>query len=286
MTRTRLLPLALLALLLVGVPTLRAQDAPTPAAPPAEEAPADETVPPAPPEVVKTFKSAEVKSHVHFLASKKCAGRASGLPGCDIAGEYIEDKIEAMGLEPAGENGGYRQEMEVRLTLFPGQERPEDDAPTVGKTFNVIGLVRGSDEKLKDEYVVLSAHYDHVGRKSKKKIFLGADDNASGTSALLQVARAFSEKDAPRPRRSIVFLFCTAEERGLLGSKHYVDNPTVPVANMVANINIDMVGRNESKELHVYGNASSPDLDAAHQKAAEQGKFTFLAKTGSIFLRR
>jgi Zn-dependent M28 family amino/carboxypeptidase len=124
-----------------------------------------------------------------------------------------------------------------------------------------------------------------VGRKSKKKVFYGADDNASGTSALLQVARAFADPEAPRPRRSILFLWCTAEERGLLGSKHFVDNPTVPVAAMVANLNIDMVGRNSSKEMHVYGNASSPDLDAAHNRAAEISGFRFLAKTGSIFLR-
>jgi hypothetical protein len=246
------------------------------------EAPA--AVPPPPDVIMKTFKAAEVKSHVAFFTSKKCAGRASGLEGCDIAGDYIVEQVTEWGLEPAGEDGTFKQHMQVRLVPFPGQEVPKD-AGSTGTTFNVIAILRGEDEELRDEYVVLSAHYDHVGRKSKRKIFYGADDNASGSSALLQVARAFAEPDAPRPRRSILFLWCTAEERGLLGSKHYVDNATVPVANMVANLNIDMVGRNSSKELHVYGNASSPDLDSAHTKAAETSGFAFLAKTGSIFLR-
>ena len=261
-------------------PAVGAQDTPTPEV--AKATPA--AVPDAPRAVVKTFKAAELKRHLNFLASKKLGGRASGTEGCDLAGAYIEEQIKSFGLEAAGENDGYRQELQVEFKRFPGQEELDNFGESV-TTFNVIGVVRGSDEKLKDEYIVLSAHYDHLGRKNKKKIFLGADDNASGTSALLQVARAFAEKDAPRPRRSILFLFCTAEERGLLGSKYFVDHATVPVAQMIANLNIDMVGRNESRELHVYGNASSPDLDAAHQKAAALGKFTFLAKTGSIFLR-
>ena len=278
MPARRLLPAALLALLLLPLPVLRAQDAPAvDVAPP-------EVVPPPPEDVLDTFDASELKKHLAFLASKRCEGRPSGLEGCDVAGEYIVERATEWGLEPAGENGTYKQEMQVRIVPFPGQEVPEEAGET-GTTFNVVGIVRGSDEKLRDEYVVMSAHYDHVGRKSKRKIFYGADDNASGTSALLQVARAFAEPDAPRPRRSILFLWCTAEERGLLGSKHFVDNPTVSVANMVANLNIDMVGRNSSKELHVYGNASSPDLDAAHNRAAELSGFAFLAKTGSIFLR-
>jgi hypothetical protein len=284
MIRKHLRSLVILGLI-AGGPALPVQEGRAQDAPATEEAQkTPEQVPDAPPDIVKTFKAAELKSHLNFLASKKCAGRASGTEGCDIAGAYIEEKIIGFGLEPAGDDGGYRQEMTIRLTQFPGQEQLENLGEKA-TTFNLIGIVRGSDEALKDEYIVMSAHYDHVGRKSAKKIFLGADDNASGSSALLQVARAFAEPDAPRPRRSILFLWCTAEERGLLGSKHYVDNATVPVAQMVANLNIDMVGRNESKEMHVYGNASSPDLDSAHQKAAALGKFRFLAKTGSIFLR-
>ncbi len=283
-----LLPLVSLAvLLLLGAhtPPASAEDPPAasePVEPPPEQ---PEVCPPPPAAVLKTFKGAEVRSHVFKLASDKLGGRPSGYPECDEAGAYIEEQITEWGLEPAGENGTFRQSMEVRRVPFPGQDVDEETAGTPGSTFNVIAIVRGTDEALRDEFLVMSAHYDHVGRKSKRKVFNGADDNASGSSALLQVARAFADEDAPRPRRSILFLWCTAEERGLLGSKHFVDNPTVPVAQMVANLNIDMVGRNESKELHVYGNASSPDLDAAHNRATEFSGFTVLAKTGSIFLR-
>ncbi len=276
-------PLLLLTGLLAGLAPCgpaasRAQDAP------AAPAAAPETVPSAPAAVLETFKAAEVKKHIGFFTSKKCAGRASGLPGCDLAGEYIVERATELGLTPGGENDSYTQELQVPLKPFPGQ-KTRDDVGESGTSFNVIAILRGSDEDLRDEYVVMSAHYDHVGRKNKRKIFHGADDNASGAAALLQVARAFATPGAPRPRRSILFLWCTAEERGLLGSKYFVEHATVPVASMVANLNIDMVGRNASKEMHVYGNASSPDLDAAHAAAAKISGFRFLAKTGSIFLR-
>src|SRR5213076_1496010 len=106
-------------------------------------------------------------------------------------------------------------------------------------TFNVIGVVRGSDPKLKDEYVVLSGHYDHLGPRNKNKTFFGADDNASSTTALLEEAQAFSLPGAPRPRRSVIILFCTGEERGLLGSQWFVEHPTVSLAQIVCDLNTD-----------------------------------------------
>jgi Zn-dependent M28 family amino/carboxypeptidase len=123
-----------------------------------------------------------------------------------------------------------------------------------------------------------------VGRM-KKKVFHGADDNASGTTALLEVAQAFALKAAPRPRRSVLFLWVSAEERGLLGSKWFVDHPTVPLGQVVCDLNIDMVGRNKAKEMDVYGNGTSPDLDAAHLDAARRSGLTFFPRTGQIFQR-
>jgi len=107
---------------------------------------------------------------------------------------------------------------------------------------NIIGYVMGRTKP--DEYVIVSAHHDHVGRKGDE-IFNGADDNGSGTVALLELARVFqqSTKDANRPERSVVFLWVTAEEKGLLGSRFYTENPLFPLENTVANINIDMIGR-------------------------------------------
>ena len=107
---------------------------------------------------------------------------------------------------------------------------------------NVVGILPGTDPKLRNEYVVLSAHLDHVGKGepiNNDAIYNGAMDNASGIATLLEAARAFGEKNK-RFRRSVVFLAVTAEEHGLLGSKYYAAYPTVPARSIVANINIDM----------------------------------------------
>ena len=113
---------------------------------------------------------------------------------------------------------------------------------------NIVAVVEGSDPVLKNECVVLSAHYDHVGITGKGEINNGADDNGSGTTALLEIAEAFS-KMKKKPRRSIVFTWVTAEEKGLVGSEYYTLNPVFPLNKTIANINLDMVGRSAEKEL-------------------------------------
>ncbi|MGH7637994.1 MAG: M28 family peptidase, partial [Gemmatimonadaceae bacterium] len=124
---------------------------------------------------------------------------------------------------------------------------------------NVVGVVRGRDPQLRDEYVAFTAHWDHFGVGpvvDGDSIYNGALDNASGTADLLAVARAAAEMSAPR--RSLVFVFVTAEESGLLGSKFYAENPTVPVAQIIANLNVDggnLLGR--SRDLRVLGDTKS-----------------------------
>ncbi|MFN0205202.1 MAG: M28 family peptidase [Planctomycetota bacterium] len=105
---------------------------------------------------------------------------------------------------------------------------------------NVVGILRGSDATLREEYIIHSAHYDHVGMQGGT-IHPGADDNASGTSCILETAQAYKSVDAPK--RSIVFLLVSGEEKGLWGSDFFVKNPPVPLQSMIANINTDMVGR-------------------------------------------
>ena len=119
----------------------------------------------------------------------------------------------------------------------------------VGK--NVLGFIEGTD--LKDEMVVVSAHYDHLGKRGKD-IFNGADDNGSGTSTVLDMAQAFKlAKEAGHgPRRSMLFLLVTGEEKGLLGSQWYAENPTFPLENIVADVNVDMIGRIDDE--HTDGN--------------------------------
>jgi aminopeptidase YwaD len=124
---------------------------------------------------------------------------------------------------------------------------------------NVIGILPGSDPKLKDEAIVIGAHYDHLGRggqgslaQREGEIHHGADDNASGTAGLLDLARMFSTQ-RPKPRRTIVFIAFSGEEEGLIGSNYYVNHPVVPLANTVAMINLDMVGRLNNQKLVIGG---------------------------------
>jgi hypothetical protein len=107
---------------------------------------------------------------------------------------------------------------------------------------NIIGIVEGSDPVLKDEYMVYMAHYDHLGIGKNGDVYNGADDNGSGTVALLELAEAFQSLDV-KPKRSILFLWVTGEEIGLFGSRYYVNHPVVPLEKTIACINIDMIGR-------------------------------------------
>ena len=128
---------------------------------------------------------------------------------------------------------------------------------------NVVGILEGSDPRLKSEYVVLSAHMDHVGvgrPVNGDSIYNGADDDASGTIAVVEAAEAFSQLQ-PRPKRSIIFLTVSGEEKGLWGSAYFADHPPVPVGDIVADLNTDMVGRNWKDTIVVIGKEHS-DLGA------------------------
>ncbi len=114
-------------------------------------------------------------------------------------------------------------------------------------TSNVIGFIPGSDSLLAQEYIVITAHHDHLGRLDKTTYYPGADDNASGTSVLLELSRLFAANE--RPQRSILFISTTAEENGLLGSAYYSEHPVVPFNSLYAAINIDMIGRNDDNHL-------------------------------------
>lgn len=145
-------------------------------------------------------------------------------------------------------------------------------------TENIIAFVPGSDSVLKNEFVVVSAHYDHIGIKDGK-IYNGADDNASGTSALLELARVLKEaqKQGEQPKRSVLFICFTGEECGLLGSLYYSVFPLVPLKNTVADFNIDMIGRkDEAKEkdrfsVYVIGSDKiSQDFHLKHEGLAQK----------------
>jgi Zn-dependent M28 family amino/carboxypeptidase len=140
---------------------------------------------------------------------------------------------------------------------------------------NVLAKLEGSDPRLKDDYVVYSAHWDHLGVGTPvngDKIYNGALDNASGVAAVLEIARAFTQIQ-PQPKRSILFLMVTAEEQGLLGSQYYSLNPLYPLAKTLANINIDGVNQwGRTKDLTVVGMGASDLDDYLRTAAAEQGR--------------
>lgn len=152
---------------------------------------------------------------------------------------------------------------------------PKDDSK---RSENVIAVITGSDSLLKKEVVVVSAHYDHLGIK-KGIVYNGADDNASGTSALLELARYFKELEGKgqQPKRSILFICFSGEEHGLLGSKYYSDHPLIPLKQTVADFNIDMIGRKdtlkEKEQLVVYAIGSdkiSLDFHYQHENVAKE----------------
>jgi hypothetical protein len=152
--------------------------------------------------------------------------------------------------------------------------------PSLAQTSNVLGLMPGRGE-LASQTVVVGAHYDHVGMggygslaPGTVAIHNGADDNASGTSAMLAIAKQMKEQLADvSSHRQILFMGFTAEERGLLGSQHYVKNPVFPLETTVAMVNLDMVGRLRDNELTVYGTGSADTLDGLLEKSNERQQF-------------
>ena len=193
----------------------------------------------------------EIFERVSFLSSDELGGRDTPSPGLERAAAYLVSQYEGMGAEPAGESGTFYQRYPFTYRRFENGTAIEEEVFPP----NVVAMIPGSDPVLRDEYVVLSAHFDHVGIGSPvgiDSIYNGADDNGTGTAALLEVAEAFRSLPQP-PRRSIMFLHVSGEEHGLLGSEYFSDHPTVPIDQIVANINVDMIGRNADDMIVVIG---------------------------------
>jgi Peptidase family M28/PA domain len=166
--------------------------------------------------------------------------------------------------------------------------RPVLDRKVI-QTRNVIGVLEGSDPKLRDEYVLITGHYDHSGRQGPI-VFHGADDNASATAAVIAMAEAFAANAAP-PRRSVMFIAFDAEENGLLGSYYYVEHPVAPLKDTVAVLNMDMIGRDEESatwntraeenrnSVNVIGTLYNPDLRKAIDAQNQNIRLTLDYKT-------
>ena len=185
-----------------------------------------------------------LRGHVSFLASDLLEGRSTPSRGLDIAAEYIAAQFRRAALQPAGEDGYFQAGSMAPSTR---NRNPAAPPPAPVKLRNVIGVLRGSDAALSTTYVILSAHYDHLGMLQTgegDRIFNGADDNASGTAAVLEIAAAIARLGT-RPKRSIVFMAFAGEEKGLLGSRYYAAHPVFPVEKTVAAINLEELGRTD-----------------------------------------
>ncbi|UCC24031.1 MAG: M20/M25/M40 family metallo-hydrolase [Gemmatimonadales bacterium] len=191
------------------------------------------------------------------LAADSMAGRRAGTPGEHRAVTLLEAELARYGVQPAGSNG-YRQPVpligmlredgRVRWTRAPDGTLTDTLPPERLRTaYNVLGLIPGDDPDLAGEIVVVGAHHDHVGVGAAvdgDSIFNGADDDASGTVAVLEIARDLAREHAPG--RTVLVAFFTAEEIGLLGTRHWIENPTVDFESVVANLQIEMIGRPDS----------------------------------------
>ena len=198
-----------------------------------------------------SIRAEDAKRHVSALADDALEGREGGSRGGRAAGSYIISHLEKLGLEPAGDNGSWYQQF--------------------GGLRNILALARGSDPTVATELIVVGAHYDHVGYGNSGNsygpfgfVHNGADDNASGVAGLIEVAEAMQHLPI-RPRRPILFAFWDGEEKGLLGSYHFVRVRPAMLAPMsiVFSVNLDMIGRLRGERLEVYGARTSEGLRAA-----------------------
>lgn len=186
---------------------------------------------------VKSITADELKTHLYIVANDSMQGRDTGTEGQKKAGKYIISQYEKNKISYPGLAKDFFQ-------MVPSNFMKRNFSPKLPDSENIWAYIEGTD--LKDEVLVISAHYDHVGVKNNE-IYNGADDNGSGTVALLEIAEAFqlAKNEGKGPRRSILFLHVTGEEHGLHGSRFYAENPLYPIANTIANINIDMIGRRD-----------------------------------------
>jgi len=225
-----------------------------------------------------TPDTAMLMRDVRYLASDALEGRGTGTPGNDSAATYIARRFAGLGLSPAfssaesrvcNPGGGRQSACDGRFVQpFVARSVAAAHAGLPGElpTQNVAAVVRGTDPALRGEYLILGAHFDHLGRSTfgaldpndGNAIHNGADDNASGTAAVLELARLL--KGNP-PKRSVIFVTFSGEELGVLGSQYFADHLPVPIEKVRAMLNFDMVGRMQGDRVIVYGVATARELN-------------------------
>ena len=181
--------------------------------------------------------AASVRSHMNTLASDAMQGRGSATKNEVVAANYIAGELKRYGIQPAGDNGGY-----IQTGQLPAGSGPHGATTTV----NVVGMIKGSDPARASEVILLTAHLDHLGIGPKVNgdaIYNGADDDASGVCAVLEIARILGA--GPKPKRTVLFVLFGSEELGSLGALWFREHPPLPMKNIVANLEFEMIGRDD-----------------------------------------
>lgn len=227
----------------------------------------------------------DVQTHISYLSGDEMKGRETGTAEEAKAANYIADWFREYGLDPAGEEVTYFQEFTVNMSVLENPHASEDDS-TADKRLakNVAALLPGTGDS--EELIIIGAHYDHLGMgefgslssSEEPKIHNGADDNASGTAGLLELAEFFSEN---RPQTDILFLAFSGEEMGLLGSQYFVENPTVDLSNALAMINMDMIGRMNDNRLLIFGVATTDIWEPILRDANSDSLSLYLVPDGT-----
>ncbi|WBX97217.1 M28 family metallopeptidase [Chryseobacterium gambrini] len=185
----------------------------------------------------KEIKAEDLKKNLYVIASDEMEGRDTGSPGQKRAGEYMVNYYKGLGISYPKALGSYYQKV-------PSDFMKKRGGGNLPDSENILAFIEGSEKP--EEIIVISGHYDHVGTRNGV-VYNGADDDGSGTVAVMEIAKAFqaAKKAGNGPKRSILFLHVTGEEHGLFGSEFYTDNPVFPLANTLVDLNIDMIGRDD-----------------------------------------
>jgi hypothetical protein len=228
------------------------------------DAPSDRAIDP-PAGFVSPYDASDVRPHVEFLAAPEREGRPGGR--ADEAADYIVDQFQKCGLQPLfGED---RSERDAYFQAIPDSSNEDGEAALMGR--NIGAVLPGSDPKLKDEIVILSAHYDHLGVRNGA-LFAGADDNASGVAMLLEVAERLS-KAKTAPKRTIAFVAFDLEERMLFGSQWFAAHLPWPEKNVKLFLTADMIGRSLGNlalpSVFVLGSEHAPHLKTVLDEIGE-----------------
>ncbi|WP_170291529.1 M28 family metallopeptidase [Heliobacterium mobile] len=207
-----------------------------------------------------------MRSNISILAQKDWEGRLAGSPGQTKAGEYMARLWSSWGLKPKGDGETFFQSFPVpsfslspvngRMHLVAGENKGN-------LADNLIGMIPGRDPALRHEVVALSAHYDHLG-KWDNQVYPGANDNASGVAVLLEIAKAAIQSPT---RRSLAFFLFSGEEGGLIGSKYYVEHPSIPLESLIGLVNLDTVANGDKSDFIYWSSGNLPWREVMEEAA-------------------